>query len=46
MGKYFGMNNYSTVSSVVERVKLRGKEDRRIRKHLDGLREKLTGSSG
>ncbi|RJX27578.1 MAG: transposase [Desulfurivibrio sp.] len=43
VGKCFGLHNYSTVSSVVERVKRRGKEDRRIRKHLDGLREKLVG---
>ena len=44
VGKYFGMNNYSTVSSVVERVKLRANEDRRIREHLDVIRVKLAKS--
>ncbi|MBM9537547.1 transposase [Desulfobulbus alkaliphilus] len=41
VGKYFGMKNYSTVSSAVERLKSRMKKDRMVRKHLDEVREKL-----
>ena len=44
VGKHFGMNNYSTVSSVVERVKLRTNEDRMVREHLDVIRVKLAKS--
>jgi putative transposase len=41
VGKYFGMNNYSTVSSAVERVKLRMHDDRMVRDHLAEIRLKL-----
>jgi REP-associated tyrosine transposase len=34
VGKHFGIENYSTVSSAVERVKLRMKQDRILQKHL------------
>ncbi len=44
VGKHFGMNNYSTVSSVVERVKLRTNEDRMVREHLDVIRVKVVKS--
>jgi REP element-mobilizing transposase RayT len=44
VGKHFGMNNYSTVSSVVERVKLRTNEDPMVREHLDVIRVKLAKS--
>lgn len=41
VGKYFGITNYSTVGSVVERMKQRKQDDRNLRKHLEKLLEML-----
>jgi len=40
VGNYFGMNGYSTVSSAVERVKLRMNDDRMEREFLAVIRLK------
>lgn len=40
VGESFGMGNYSTVSSAIERVKLRLKKDRVIQKDLEEIRKK------
>jgi putative transposase len=44
VGKNFGIGNYSTVSSAIERVKLRIKQDRNVRKYLEEIRKKLDKS--
>lgn len=44
VGKNFGIHNYSTVSSAVERMKLRMKKDRLIREHCTVIRKKLAKS--
>lgn len=41
-GKHFGINNYSTVSSAVERIKLRMKGDRTLQQHLDKIGMKIS----
>jgi len=42
VGRYFGLHNYSTVSSVVARIAARGNSDRRFQKQLKKLREQIT----
>ena len=44
VGKYFDINNYSTVSSVVERVKKRKIKDPSLRDHLEKIEKKLDKS--
>ncbi len=44
VGKNFGISNYSTVSSAIERVKLRIQQDRNVRKYLEEIRKKLAKS--
>lgn len=44
-GKCLGIGNYSTVSSAIERVKLRATTDRKVRKDLKDLKAKLCLSS-
>ena len=41
IGRYFAISNYSTVSSAVERVKLRMKNERTLQKHLETLEKKI-----
>jgi len=41
VGQEFGINNYSTVSSVVQRVKLRVESDKKLQKEVDSIREKV-----
>ena len=44
IGSYFGIKNYSTVSSAIERIKARKKTDRLLQKHLKVIAEKLDKS--
>ncbi len=44
VGRHFAINNYSTVSSAVERTKARKKIDRTLRKHLKKIERKLAKS--
>ena len=44
VGKYFDINNYSTVSSVVERVKKRKIKYPSLRDHLEKIEKKLDKS--
>ncbi len=44
VGKEFGINNYSTVSSVVQRVKLRAENDRNLQREIGYIREKTIKS--
>ncbi|RMF92322.1 MAG: transposase [Candidatus Schekmanbacteria bacterium] len=44
IGRYFDMNNYSSVSSMVERVKRRRMKDNSLRKHLEEIEKKLNKS--
>ena len=44
VGRHFAISNYSTVSSAVERVKLRLKKDRTLQKHLEKIGRKLSKS--
>jgi REP element-mobilizing transposase RayT len=37
VGKEFGINNYSTVSSVIQRVKSKAERDKRLRKEIDKI---------
>lgn len=41
VGEYFGLDNYSSVSSALERVKARRVDDRYLKKHLKALETKL-----
>jgi REP element-mobilizing transposase RayT len=44
VGKEFGIENYSTVSSIVQRVKARIKNDKRLAKELNTLMKKIVKS--
>lgn len=44
VGRSFGIENYSTVSSVVERIKARIKKDKKLRQSLDIIGESLQKS--
>ncbi len=44
VGSYFGIGKYSTVSSAVERVKLRKQKDEPVRKHLSTIRDRMDNS--
>lgn len=44
VGKEFGINNYSTVSSVVQRVKLRAERDKHLQRELDAIGKKVLKS--
>jgi chromosomal replication initiation ATPase DnaA len=44
IGRHFLINNYSTVSSVVERIKARKNIDLSLQKHLKEIEEKLIKS--
>jgi chromosomal replication initiation ATPase DnaA len=39
IGKIFGIESYSTVSSIVERVKLEIKKDRKLKTRIEKLKE-------
>ncbi len=41
VGRHFDISNYSTVSSVVERIKARKNKDQLLQKHLEKIGEKL-----
>lgn len=41
VGRYFGIDNYSTVSSVVERVKDRKRKEKSLQQEMDSIRKKL-----
>ena len=41
VGRHFEISNYSTVSSVVERIKARKNKDRSLQKHMERIEEKL-----
>lgn len=41
VGREFGIGNYSTVSSVIQRVKSRIEDDKRLVKELDGIMMKV-----
>ncbi len=43
VGQHFGISNYSTVSSAVERIKLRMKDDHNLQKSLVACRQAPTG---
>ena len=42
VGRYFGIDNYSTVSSVVERVKSRKRKEKNLQKELESIGKKLS----
>ena len=44
IGSYFGIDNYSTVSSAIERIKARKRTDRSLKKDLKELERKLDKS--
>lgn len=44
VGRYFAIQNYSTVSSVVERIKVRMKNERSLQNHLKTLEKNLAKS--
>ena len=44
VGRHFEISNYSTVSSVVERIKARKDNDRSLQKHLKKIEGKLSKS--
>jgi REP element-mobilizing transposase RayT len=44
VGRHFAIGNYSTVSSVVERIKARKNKDRSLQKHLEKIGRKLAKS--
>jgi REP-associated tyrosine transposase len=44
VGEEFGINNYSTVSSVVQRVKLRLEKDKYLQREVDDVRKKVLKS--
>jgi REP element-mobilizing transposase RayT len=44
VGKQFGIENYSTVSSIVERVKYEMKADKGLRKRIQNLKEEISKS--
>jgi len=44
IGQHFGISNYSTVSSVVERVKLRRKNDTALQEYLETISKSITKS--
>jgi len=41
VGQEFGINNYSTVSSVVQRMKLRVEKDKHLQMEVDAIRRKV-----
>ena len=41
VGREFGIRNYSTVSSVVQRMKSRTEGDKRLLKELEGITKKV-----
>ncbi len=41
VGRYFGIENYSTVSSVIERVKLRKVRNKNVQKEIETIGKKL-----
>lgn len=43
-GKEFGINNYSTVSSVVQRIKNRSEKDKYLQREVDDVRIKVLKS--
>ena len=44
VGKHFGIDNYSTVSSALERIKKRKKKERLLQRHLEEIRAELAKS--
>ena len=44
VGRYFGIDNYSTVSTVVERVKARKINDKILQKEMESIGKKLAKS--
>ena len=38
IGREFGMNNYSSVSTVIERTKQKATHDRKLRKRIEKLK--------
>jgi len=44
VGEQFGIEKYSTVSSIIERVKYEMKADKRLKKRIQDLSEKITKS--
>ncbi|MCL0096612.1 hypothetical protein M1N66_03285, partial [Thermodesulfovibrionales bacterium] len=44
VGRYFGISNYSTVSSAAERIKARKSEDGKLQKQLKSIGAKLNKS--
>ena len=44
VGKHFAIENYSTVSSAVERIKARKKKDKALQQHLEKIGVKLSKS--
>lgn len=44
VGRHFGIENYSTVSSVIERVKARKNRDKSVRQELESIAKILTKS--
>ncbi|MFO7607352.1 MAG: transposase [Desulfurivibrionaceae bacterium] len=44
VGRYFGIENYSTVSSIIERVKTKLDRDKKLRKSLEGIGRNLNKS--
>ena len=38
IGREFGMNNYSSVSTVIERTKQKATRDRKLRKRIEKLK--------
>ncbi len=44
VGRHFGIGNYSTVSSAVERTKSRAKQDRTLQRHLKKIEMMLAKS--
>jgi len=44
VGEEFGIDKYSTVSSIVERVKYGMKADKRLKNRIQDIAEKITKS--
>jgi len=44
IGEHFGLSNYSTVSSAVERIKVRKNKDRDLQQHLEDLTSQIVKS--
>ena len=44
VGRHFGIDNYSTVSSAIERIKARKDNDKALQKHLNNIETKFSKS--